>query len=431
MRHSKRIFINVLISVIFTNTPNILQAQENPSLDSISISEILMRTDQPHVYDNKGVIRLWVNAYSQSNSVPSEFSNAFVFPEFITEEIKSEAFSRLKRHNRFGGEFNRGAELGFAPDSSWRAEGKQLSFRYKNSTLFGAAFGEDIFKLIFNGNKQFRDETATLDNTRLSSISFESLEFGFLKTNYNSLFSVHLGIVKGNALSSIDLAQGSLYTSPNGDLLDLAWQGDYTQSSGGNRLKDNPSIGASLSLNFIQKLNDKWILKESVQDLGFVVWNSATRTSKIDTAFSFTGIQLGSILDISDSKIVLADSLENKVLGSDIRQSTMIALPTLVQFDVVRIFKNRISIGAGIKYRYMPGFIPLTEANISKGFGKNRSIKFTLAYGGFGQIQSGLSAVVFSNHHHSMRIGTIFNEGFISPSSLSGAGIQIHYVHHI
>ena len=122
---------------------------------------------------------------------------------------------------------------------------------------------------------------------------------------------------------------------------------------------------------------------------------------------------MGSILDISDSKIVLADSLENKVLGSDIRQSTMIALPTLVQFDVVRIFKNRISIGAGIKYRYMPGFIPLTEANISKGFGKNRSIKFTLAYGGFGQIQSGLSAVVFSNHHHSMRIGTIFNEGFI------------------
>jgi hypothetical protein len=79
----------------------------------------------------------------------------------------------------------------------------------------------------------------------------------------------------------------------------------------------------------------------------------------------------------------------------------------------------------------MPGFIPLTEANISKGFGKNRSIKFTLAYGGFGQLQSGLSAVVFSNHHHSLRIGTVFNEGFISPSSLSGAGIQIHYVHHI
>jgi len=431
MMQLKQIFINLLVVVIFIKTPDLLIAQDSLSINSNSISDILTRTDQPHVYDNKGVIRLWANAYSQGNSVPSEFINAFIFPDFITEDMKSNAFSNLKNQNRFGAEFNRGVELGFAPDSIWRSEGKQLTFRYKNSTLFGTSFGKDIFKLIFNGNKQFQGATAILDDTRLQSISFETLEFGFLKTNYNSLFSVHIGLVKGNAFSSVDLRNGSLYTSPNGDLIDLAWQGDYMQSSGGNRLKDNPSVGASLSLNFIQKLNDKWIFKESLQDLGFVVWSSSTRTSKIDTSFSFTGIQLGSLLDISDSTIVLGDSLENKVLGNDIRQTSMIALPTLITFDVVRILKNRITLGAGIKYRYMPGFIPLTEANISKGFGKNRSIKFTLAYGGFGQLQSGLSAVVFSNHHHSLRIGTVFNEGFISPSSLSGAGIQIHYVHHI
>lgn len=432
MRKESFIFsIGSSLLLLFVMASNVkAQTSNNAGFES-DLSETLNQIGLPYLYENKGLIRIWANAYTQSNSVPIEFSNAFIFPDFISEQMKTSAYERLKEKNRFGGEFNRGVELTFSPDSTWKSEGKFLSFRYKSSTLFGAEFGEDLFKLIFSGNKQFQNASASLSETQLLFNAFETFEIGFLKTGSKSISSFSFGLVKGNQYTSINLDEGSLFTSQNGDYLDLSWDGNYVQSSGGNKLNNNPSVGASLNLKFVQQLGSKWILRESIEDFGFTVFNSNTRTAKMDTAFRFTGIQLGSLFDISDSTIIVGDTLEQKILGNDVRQTQMIALPVDIQVGLTRLFNHRLSVGLNVRYRYIPGFIPLTEASVSKSFGKNRSVRLMLSYGGFGGIQSGVSAVVFSNHHHSLRIGSFFNEGFISPRKLSGAGLQLNYVHHI
>jgi hypothetical protein len=346
--------------------------------------------------------------------------------------MKNNAYDQLEElNNRFGFEYTRGVEALFSPDSSWKAEGKMIHVGYRNATLMGAAFGEDVFRLLFSGNKQYRGEIADLDNTEAKIIGFNTFEIGFTKHTDRFISNIAVGVVKGNSFSHLNIKEGGVFTSDQGEYLDIAWSGSFNRSNMNNKLKEDPSLGMSINLNFAQKLNSKTVFRQEIKDLGFIVWNPSSQSANVDTSFRFTGIQFGYLLDISDSSIVIGDTLEAKIIGDDVRESQMLALPFRIDLEVLRSFNHNISGSFSVSYRYLPGFFPLTEASLSKTFGKNRSIRLALAYGGFGGFQTSLSAIAFSNHRNSLRVGTLFQEGFLNPSKWSGAGIQLFYVHHL
>lgn len=423
---------SLIVSTIIVPAVCLSQSDSTVIIENdITINQLLKKVDQPYLYGKNGALKLWANAYSQSTSIPSQFSNAFIFPKFINQEMKDNAYAKLKEVNRFGFVFTRGAEILFSPDSAWKAEGKMLHFGYRSSTLVGAQFGGDIVRLLFSGNKQFQGETADISNTEVKTLSFRTFEIGFTKISDKFISNVAIGVVQGNSLNHLKINEGSLFTSSQGDYLDLSWNGSFNRSNSANKLSEDPSLGMSLNLNFAQKLNEKTVLRQEVKDFGFVVWNPSSQSANVDTSFRFTGIQFGYLLDISDSSITIGDTLEQKIIGDDIRQSQMLALPFRAEVEILRTFNHGLIGSFGVHYRYIPGFIPLSEASISKIFGKNRSVRLALAYGGFGGFQTSFSSVVFSNHRHSLRIGTLFQEGLINSSSWSGAGIQLNYVHHL
>jgi hypothetical protein len=402
------------------------------TIPAIDLHQQLAITDQPKLYDDAAGFKLWTSAYSQSNTVPAQFSNYFLFPGYISQEVKDNAYSRLKPTNRFGAEFNYGLDVILTPDSTWKANGQHFIVAYRKQAILGATFSEDVFKLVFGGNAAFAGQKADFSNTNLFSLSYDVFELGYQVHAKNSIVSVRLGAVKGNSFTQLKINEGSLFTAMDGSSLDLDFHGKYVRSSGtSNQFKATPSMGAMMSAEFIQLFRDKWIFKESIQDLGFINWNKSTSVTAKDTSFLFSGIDLGSILDVNDSTLLLGDSLQQQFIGSEVRQSQMEALPLRIQLEATRLFPNKWLGTLGLTYRRLVGYSPLVSATVGKGFGNGRSIRLMLAYGGFGAFQTGIRCVAFSNHRHSLSIGTLFNEGFIMPKSKSGAGIQLSYVHHL
>jgi len=388
--------------------------------------------DQPKLYNETAGFRVWMNAYSQGNSVPSQFSNLFLFPGFIDSEVKNNAYDKLKTVNRFGAELNYGVDLVLTPDSTWKANGQHIVVAYRSQAILGSEFGPDAFRLVFGGNAAFAGKSASLDNTNLYAVNYDVFELGYQVHRKKSLMTFRLGAVKGNALTSLDIQRGSLYTEIDGSNLEIGFNGKYVNSNGfSNQFKASPSMGVSVSAEFIQSCGEKWIFKESIQDLGFINWNKSTTTLNRDTSFSFSGIDLGSILSVNDSTLLLGDSLQRRFLGDEVRQTYMEALPLRIQLEATRLFSNNWLGSLSFTYRKLTGYAPLFTGTVGKTFNSGRSIRLLMMYGGFGAFQTGLRVVAFSNHRHSLSIGTMFNEGFIMPKSRSGAGIQISYVHHL
>jgi len=397
-----------------------------------TLDEALSATSQPLMYDGKGAIRLEGDVSAQSNGVPYDFYKSFVFPDFISEDQKRNALEELDEKTRFGAIASWKAQVIFATDSASRAQEKYLSVRVRQNTIYSTQFGKDAFRLLFEGNKPFAGIFADLSKTSIYFTSYRTFELGYVFTKPKAYYSIHLGLASGNNLQQLDIQSGSLFTAEDGSYLDLDWKGDFFFSAMPEKgIFDSKAIGATMSLDFTQLLGNKWILSESITDLGFIVWNPKGRAGAQDTSFRFTGIQLGNLLEISDSSIVLGDTLEQKLIGNDVRQSKMAPLPFHLSLGLERSFVNRWSAGVRLDYRYIPGFRPMAGLMVRKGFGKQRSLRAGFSYGGFGNFQSFADATVFSNHRHSLNIGTVFNEGFVSKKNSGNLGIRLIYIHHI
>lgn len=398
----------------------------------LRLDDALSAVSQPYIYDGKGAIRLGSEVSVQTNGVPYDFGKAFVFPEFIDREKKDNAYSKLKGDNRFGALTEWQAQIIFPVDSASRAKGSHLSVRYRENSAYTGKFGDDAFKLLFDGNKQFAGQTADISGTELYFLAYRSFELGYVLTKPKALYSIHFGLATGRNFQQLKIEKGNLYTAEDGTYLDLNWNGSFFGSASRvDGFFNSRASGAIMSLEFKQLAGRKWVFTESLSDLGFMNWNPAGRVVSVDTAFRFTGIQLGNIFDLNVQTIVLGDTLEQKLLGDNVRENRMTALPFHLNICAERMFAGRWSGSVFIDYRYLPGFQPQAGLSARKGFGKQRSIRLIVSYGGFGGLQTGLDAVVFSNHHHSLNIGTIYNEAFFASKSAGSVGFRLFYVHHI
>ncbi len=235
--------------------------------------------------------------------------------------------------------------------------------------------------------------------------------------------------------TDIQLNSGSLYTEPSGQWLDLAWDGSYfTSTRSSNRLGENPSNGYLMDLGFHKYLDKKyiWKLSASVKDLGFITWNAQSDNFKRDTSFRFTGLQFYDVLNYDDTTLVVGDSLLNRLRGAEEKASEMKLLPFQLQAEL-RFFADpktgRLLLTAGARYRRIPGMRVEYSMRGNYRFVNSKPfyLNFGFSYGGFGGLNSNLG-FEYKHKRHRLQIGTMYNEGFISPKSLSGNGIYFSYL---
>jgi hypothetical protein len=399
------------------------------SIDYVSLEMMQKRFELPYTFDSNGMVRTHFHAFTQSNSLPSQFSNAFVFPQFIDEARKANAYNTLKPENRFGSEFSLEVLASFSPDSIWKSQGLQLRFGYEQQRFIASQYSSDLFHLLFSGNASYAGKTADLGNTDFTSMAYRSFKVGLLQRNKNGMFSLDFGLVQGQNFTQFKIDDAQLYTQEAGSYLDLTWKGNYYQSEReSNKLKNQPSLGASISLEARQSYRGKWMFHELVKDLGFVNWNESTKQIQGDTSIRFSGIQFNDILNFdSYASINIGDTLLNKVRKDQIESKYLVSLPTLFRVEAFRLMPKKFTLGAAIQYRYIVGYKPLASLEIGKTFSQLRAIKIGFMLGGYGGFQTNLTCVLINNTDHCLSLGTCFNEGLLSPKKLAGAGFLLNY----
>jgi hypothetical protein len=443
----KAIFSFLFLGFSFTS----ILAQTNPANDTVKIRNTYSFSPQlpetvsiaffPH-YDyflpwNKVNVELYAKGSSNSNAIPSSFSNAFVNPKFIDNDLKSKAYDRLNGMGRFGLEIDYGVEALFFPDSTWNDNQQALSISAGRQLVYGAEFTEDLLRTVFSGNAAYADQTASFDNSKLYAIGYQYFKIGYRKNLYKERlgFFTNFGFARGLNHTDIQLNSGSLYTEPSGQWLDLAWDGSYfTSTRSSNRLGESPSNGYLMDLGFHKYLDKKylWKLSASVKDLGFITWNAQSDNFKRDTSFRFTGLQFYDVLNYDDTTLVVGDSLLNRLRGAEEKASEMKLLPFQLQAELRYLADpktGRLLLTAGARYRRIPGM--RVEYSLKSNYrfvnGKPFYLNFGFSYGGFGGLNSNLG-FEYKHKRHRLQIGTMYNEGFITSKALSGNGFYFSYM---
>ena len=365
---------------------------------------------------------------SNSNAVPSAFSNAFLFPKFIDESLKQEAFGKLEPTNRFGAEYSTQGEFSFYPDSTWKAGSQFIRISFAQKQLFALQFSEDLFHVVFGGNADYADRTANFDNFSYYGISYQTLKAGFFKNIKTLTLGVSLGIARGLSHTDLRAKSASLYTEPAGQYLDVAFSGTYLESGiVNNQLHLTPSYGGLVDLYFVVKPGKGWNFIAEVQDLGFINWNERTSLSAKDTAFRFTGIQVEDLFHPGDSSIVLSDTLLSSLKGDEVTGVSMQALPATFRLSADRVIYGSWKAGVSAQYRYIPGYTVQYGLSLSKHFLNGMAVGVNAYYGGFGNLRTALQVTLLNNDRHYLTLGTMYNEGFINSKKAAGNGFMLRY----
>jgi hypothetical protein len=284
---------NTALLLLFCLTPFLIPAQSiNPFFDK--------EADTTAVSEAGGF-----GAYSAcSNALTNPFINAFYTGAYITGSQKDQVAKRLSASNHTGFDIDEGFFYQQHPDSFLSLKGASWFVAVKNRAHLNTGFSKDLFNLAFYGNTDYKGQVLDLGNFNLYTLQYQQIQGGL---RYKWL-GVALSVYNGQALENLHVSAASVYTSVNGDYLDLnvaykrMLSDQYHTSPGSSN-----GMGAGLDIYACLpiKLKNKHTgdLRMELSDLGFIRWNSKTSYYRNDTAFHFDGFPVKNAFQLGDTSM--------------------------------------------------------------------------------------------------------------------------------
>lgn len=276
---------------------------------------------QPDTLNNffkqrKSIISVGGEVYQQSNAITNSFVNKFVNGGFIDEQLKDEQQMAGDR-NVFGAGFSFGIEAMIAPDSLFGSDKYGWMLGVSHHDDLSAQFTEDLFNLVFRGNKMYAGQAADLTNSAIRYQRFQQFSIGFFEKS--SLSFVQLGLVNGNQLINAGLNNTQLFTETTGQFIDLAASGqmqisDTAQTNGLVMNGVGATVNFELNIPFHFKNYPKQpaYLRLGGRNLGLINWNKQTVQFDLDSTYNYQGFlidDLANLDGVGDQVETLVDSL--------------------------------------------------------------------------------------------------------------------------
>ncbi len=352
---------------------------------------------------------------SASGSIPQKFMNKFIFPGFITDELKNAASDNLKNFDYFGASVLGNFNLLFSEkkDSSKTSNifGFGLGAEYKVNT----SFSRDLFNLTFFGNQPFNNKILDLNNTDFNSLIYSYLELSLGKSseknNLKTSIWMDFGFLIGHRFTDINFGKGSLFTEENGDYLELTLSESSIAFSDTSNKSLVQGLGAKIDL-FYSRQNTNSILLISAENIGGIFWQNTLHTS-IDTIFNFEGIQVGNIFELSDSVLSEVETFDSIIPTV----TKNLFKPVPVEFSgYYRRNLNFIYFDFLTRYKLFSNYKPYVRAGINFGLPVFKP-GATFAFGGYTGFQFGLNTDIELVEKLKIQIGTNNLLGAIIPSS--------------
>lgn len=337
------------------------------------------------------------NTFAESNAINNRFVSALYGKKFIDNDMKSS--NKLKPMNYIGNQDNANAYFTHMPDSFLGADniGYRIGLVYHNGR--DMKFTDDLFNLMFYGNKRFAGDTADISNLQLNLLTYQELQFGiFQQTKIDdNPFTYYIGLsfIKGQEYNSLRFRNATLYTEEIGEYIELdlsmTYQGIDTVKA---ELLDVNGIGGALNFACMYTDNANNITYSlSVSNIGFIRWKNTAITIPLDTVKRFEGLEIDNVFDMGETTFdeYDADTIITDFFSHTDTSSYTKVMPERIHFSATKTFNDKLSATLGCGYYYNANArMPLVYASSAYSFSKTIAGSVFTGYGGYGSYQLGL-----------------------------------------
>jgi hypothetical protein len=250
--------------------------------------------------------------------------NIFMENGYITDEAKDQIVSDVGDNTLGNGGYQLGVisnvRLGKGIWSFSLAEVNHNAFRLNNGNTLG---------LILKGNYYYQDQTVSDKDMYLTHYRARELGVGRAWETAGGLrVGGRVKLIAGHDAFSVDHAEYSLYTAPDGIAIDLTADYAFMLTHAPKKSFFNTQgYGAALDLGATYDINEKMTIGASIIDAGLTTWKGQEISGNID--IHFEGVEIPNLFADSLSQQVQqsVDSLVDLILPDTTEGRFSIASP--------------------------------------------------------------------------------------------------------
>ncbi|MBL4656996.1 MAG: hypothetical protein JKX73_03285 [Flavobacteriales bacterium] len=359
----------------------------------------------------------------------------FIQGNYIERASLDKASKRLVKFNKAGVDINYGVFFSQKLDTLFGKSGFSYFVNIADRLHADALFTDDLFSVLFYGNKSFEDDTAEMGSFNSNYLHYQQLEIGLIKMNENkSVLGFGASFLKGQEFYQVNIARANLYTSTSGiglyNELDILY-GTVESDPSKKKITDMSGWGISVDafyqvpyfvLQDTEEEESKWkgYLRIEAKDLGFIRWSDSSRTSILDTVLNNEGILLPSSLVLPDTWAEDQEDSLNALIEVEERRGTFAnKLPGTFHLKMYQENAKGMYVTMGTILRLFANYSPMIYLGGGKKFSKLLELGGVMEFGGYGRFNLGFEARTNFNGFQ-LAIGSRSLGGFIFPNRAGG-----------
>jgi hypothetical protein len=332
-----------------------------------------------------------------TNSLISSFVLDFVNGKFITEEQKDRCIANFKSDNVIAGE-----QFNLALNNSYKlgASSNFLFMEAGETFFYETKLHQDIFKLIFKGNKDFENKSASLNPLQIRSLQYLYLKAGIHRMTEKYSFKFNMAYVGGQRFLDLNTSRGQLFTGTEGRFIDLNLKlNSWDVNPGSHSLFTISGNGFMTDLSFSYMLSKNTELGFGIEGLGLIKWNKTVTARSVDTLYHFEGEEISNVLDSFSIAIKNVDELKSSFIKetNDVNRTTNLPYEAYVQLSHFLI-PDYLQIQ--LKYGYIKSEFssPFLNSSLNLYLSTHHLVGLNVDAGAYGKLNiGGQLAFCFSN----------------------------------
>jgi hypothetical protein len=362
-----------------------------------------------------------------ANALTTEFISKFYRGGYIDKDMKDAVLERTKQKNRMGALLNMGVFAAFKPDSFLHKKNISFFISVQDRQLFNCGYSKDLYKVGFYGNAAYAGKTADFNGFNMTLLRYQQLQVGIFSSQLDSAarWGIGLSFLKGEQYTALYANTAEMFTSEDGQYIDFNTSIQTARSDTANTgLGAFNGYGASIDIYFEApfktKIGDSKI-RVSVADIGLIRFNDKSLFLRQDSVFHYTGFNVNSIYDLQDSTFTNTsqDSIIGKVLPLK-KQAISVTIPATLNMSFETQLNKRFMITEGIRYIFNGNYNLLAYVKGTYTVGKNFNLSATVGYGGYGNLNYGISTFAHLGKGFVVYAGSNNLEGLITPKKACG-----------
>ncbi len=307
----------------------------------------------------------------------SSLNNAMLwklhFGGFIDQSLKDENLKRLQNtQNLLGSQAQFKLDFRKLPDHFLKNGNIGYSVGIQYNIAQELNFTQDLYHLIFYGNKSFEGQTAYLSPTSVQNYDFAQLNFGLFKKDRDrkSELSVELSLNLGFRYQYIEVNDAQLFTQNQGNALE--YSGDVLFRSSqeeGTAFKPN-GYGAGIHLWYEKQWKLKHEIKIGLYNLGFLWWNSKSSLYHQTKSATFQGVEIDNLFNFNNplDGTTLSDSALNYLRYHSTNQSFWLPTQALLQLQYRYALTAKLGLETQLAHRFYSEYNTFLNVGLNRAF---------------------------------------------------------------